>query len=45
VPPKRGIVASHMDMVARPTFDLGHRVVVGMHIDTTQVDMVVEVSM
>jgi hypothetical protein len=28
-----------------PSYDLGHRVVVGMHTDTPQVDMGVEVSM
>jgi hypothetical protein len=42
--PKWGIPASHMDMVVGPTFDLGHRVVVGMYTDTTHVDMGVEVS-
>jgi hypothetical protein len=44
-PPKRGIVASRMDMVACPTLDLGYKVVVGMHIDVAQVGMGVEVSM
>jgi hypothetical protein len=43
--PKWGIMASHMDMVECPTYDLGHIVVVGMHTDMTQVDMGVEVSM
>jgi hypothetical protein len=45
VPHKWGTVASHMDLVACPTYDLGYTVVVGMHTDTTQVDMGVEVSM
>jgi hypothetical protein len=45
VPTKRGIAASHMDMVACRTFDFGHMVVAGMHNDTTYMDMVVEVSM
>jgi hypothetical protein len=45
VPPKRGTAASHMDMVACPTFDFGHMVVAGMHNDTAYMDMVVEVSM
>jgi hypothetical protein len=45
VPPERGIVASCMDMVAYPTFDLGYKVALGMHIDMAQVGMVVEVSM
>jgi hypothetical protein len=31
VPSKRGIVASRVDMVAYRTFDLGYKVVVGMH--------------
>jgi hypothetical protein len=31
--PKQGIVASHMDMVACPKFDLGYNVEVGMHTD------------
>jgi hypothetical protein len=39
VPPKWGNVASHMYMVACPTFDLGLKVVVGMHIDMEQVGM------
>ena len=33
VPPKRGTVASQVDMVACPTFDLGHMVEVCMHMD------------
>jgi hypothetical protein len=33
-----------MDMVACPTFDLEHTVVVDMHIDVAQVGMGVEVS-
>jgi hypothetical protein len=33
VPPKRGNVASQVDMVACPTFDLGHMVEVCMRID------------
>ena len=33
VPPRRGIVASQMDMVACPTFDLGHMVEVSMCMD------------
>ena len=45
VPPKWGIVASHMDMVACPTFDWGHKVVVCMHIDMTHVGIGVEMSM
>jgi hypothetical protein len=36
---KRGTVASHMDMVVCPTFELGHKVEVGMHIDRAQVCM------
>jgi hypothetical protein len=32
-PPKRGTVASQMDMVACPTFDLGHMVEVNMCMD------------
>jgi hypothetical protein len=44
VPPKRGTVASQMDMVACPTFDLGHREVVCTHIDMAQVSMGVQVS-
>jgi hypothetical protein len=31
--PRRGIVASQMDTVACPTFDLGHMVEVYMYID------------
>jgi hypothetical protein len=45
VPPKRGIVASQMDMVVCSTFDSGHRVVVCMHIGMAQVDMEAKVSM
>jgi hypothetical protein len=45
VPPKRGTVASQMDMVAYPTFDSGHMVAACMYIDMAQVDMGVEVSM
>jgi hypothetical protein len=37
-------VASHMGMVACPTFDLEHKVVVGMHTDMAHVGVVVEVS-
>jgi hypothetical protein len=33
VPPKQGIVASQMDMVTCPTFDLGHIVEVNMCMD------------
>ena len=33
VPPKQGIVASQMDMVACPTFDLGHMAEVCMRMD------------
>jgi hypothetical protein len=33
VPPKRGTVASQMDMVACPIFDLGHMVEVNMCMD------------
>jgi hypothetical protein len=33
VPPKRGTVTSQMDMVACPTFDLGHMVEVNMCMD------------
>jgi hypothetical protein len=33
VPPKRGTVASQVDMVACLTFDLGHMVEVCMHMD------------
>jgi hypothetical protein len=45
VPPKRDTVASHMDMVACLTFDLGHKVMVHMHIDMAHVGMEVKVSM
>ena len=45
VPPRRGTVASQMDMVACPIFDLGHRVMVCMYIDMAQVDMGAGVSM
>jgi hypothetical protein len=38
-PPKRGIMASRMDMVACPTFDLGHRAMVCTYIDMAQMDM------
>jgi hypothetical protein len=31
--PRRGTVASQMDMVACPTFDLGHMVEVNMYMD------------
>jgi hypothetical protein len=31
--PKRNTMAPQIDMVAYPTFDLGHMVVVHMHID------------
>jgi hypothetical protein len=41
----RDTMASQMDMVAFPTFDSGHRVVVCMHIDMALVSMGVEVSM
>jgi hypothetical protein len=44
VPPRRGTVASQMDMVACPTFDLGHMVEVNMDMDMTEADKV-EVSM
>jgi hypothetical protein len=45
VPPKRGIVASRMDMV-HPTFDLGHMAAgVCTHNDMSRVCMEVEVSM
>jgi hypothetical protein len=33
VPPKRGTVASQVDMVACPIFDLGHMVEVCMRMD------------
>jgi hypothetical protein len=45
VPPKQGTVASQMDMVVCPTFDLGHMVAVYMCKDMAQVDKGVEVSM
>jgi hypothetical protein len=45
VPPKRGTVASQMDMVACPTFDLGHMVEVNMCMDMAYADKGVEVSM
>jgi hypothetical protein len=45
VPPKRGTMESHMDMVACPTFDLGYMVVVGMRTDMAQVGIRMEVSM
>jgi hypothetical protein len=32
-PPRRGTMASQMDMVACPTFDLGHMVEVCMYMD------------
>jgi hypothetical protein len=35
VPPRRGTVACQMDMVACPTFDLGHMVEVSMCMDMT----------
>ena len=45
VPPKRGIVVSRMDMVARPTSDSGYMVVVVcMYNDMTWVYVEVEVS-
>jgi hypothetical protein len=43
--PKWVTVPSHMDIVACPTSDLGHKVTVGMHIDMAQADMRVKVSM
>jgi hypothetical protein len=43
--PKRVTVASKMDMMACPTFDLGHMVEVCMYMDMAYVDMGVEVSM
>jgi hypothetical protein len=43
--PKRGTVASQMDMVACSTFDSGHIAVACMYIDMAHVDMGVEVSM
>jgi hypothetical protein len=45
VPPRRGIVVSRMDMVARPTSDSGYMVVVVcMYNDMTWVYVEVEVS-
>jgi hypothetical protein len=45
VPPRRGSVVSRMDMVARPTSDLGYTVaVVCMYNDMTWVYVEVEVS-
>jgi hypothetical protein len=43
--PKRGTVASQMDMVACPTFDLRHMVEVNMCMDMEEADKGVEVSM
>jgi hypothetical protein len=43
VPPKWGIMSSHIDIVACPTSDLGHIVVVGMHNDKAHVHTEVEV--
>jgi hypothetical protein len=43
--PKRGTVASQMDMLACPTFDLGHMVEVNMCMDMEEADKGVEVSM
>jgi hypothetical protein len=43
VPPKQGTVASQMDMVACPTFGLGHMVDVNMCMDMAWADKV-EVS-
>jgi hypothetical protein len=43
--PKRGTVASQMDIVACSTFNSGHMAVVCMYIDMAHVDMGVEVSM
>jgi hypothetical protein len=43
--PKQGTVASQMDMIAFPTFDLGRIAAACMYIDMAQVDMGVEVSM
>jgi hypothetical protein len=43
--PKPGIVASRMDILVSTTFDLVHKVMVCMDIDTTHVGMGVEVSM
>jgi hypothetical protein len=45
VPPKRGTVASQMEMVACSTFDSRHMVAVCIYIDMTQEDMEVEVLM
>jgi hypothetical protein len=45
VPPKWGTVASQTDIVACPTCDSGHMVVVCMYMDMAYVDMGVEVSM
>jgi hypothetical protein len=45
VPPKRGTVASQMDMVTCSTFDSELMAVVCMYIDMAHVDMGVEVSM
>ena len=45
VPPRQGTVASQMDMVACPTFDLGHMVEVSMCMDMAWVDKGVDVSM
>jgi hypothetical protein len=46
LPPKRGIVASQMDMVTCSIFDSGHMaVVVCTHNDMAQVRMGVEISM
>jgi hypothetical protein len=45
VPPRRGIVVSRMDMVARPTSDSGYMVaVVCMYNDMSWVYVEVEVS-
>jgi hypothetical protein len=45
VPPKRGTVASQMDMVACSTFYSELMAVVCMYVDMAHVDMGVEVSM
>jgi hypothetical protein len=45
VPPRRGTVASQMDMAACPIFDLGHIVEVSMCMDMAWADKGVEVSM
>jgi hypothetical protein len=45
VPPRRGIVASHMGTVACPTFDWVYVVVEDMHTDMAHVGMGVEISM